>query len=1284
MLVALDATVFNRRHFFLAAAIAGCLFPVASNWSSGADGEPMFQRFAIMATGDIQGTGLSDLLTAKLSVVEGVELVEREQLASAIKEQELSACFNSTAAPQRLKLGRLLEADVLILLSRTTPVRAVEPSAAKPSAAGTRVADAPPAATAGATESKESSLRVVISDCIYGARLHVDYFPFDVDALDEVANKCASVVLETRQRFAAGVERLIGVTHFLSKNLTHDHDHLQAGYAALLENSLNVFPGVGVIEIDEARAISQELSLSGGELKRTAVPVFVQGEFKITHADGREPAVWLSVRLTEANRAGRQFERDALTEAQVVDLLTGELPRQVLEMSNELSTEIFSRPQLKRLLTARADAFSSAGAYEDGTAMREAALLLGLDDLPQRIRLIRDYDRWQMACDRENTDRMLAANRQRMLGGTPEDHAETWARTHAERMARFRMTVPHVEYLMRRRRVNPREATELVSGTVSSMKLAALTVERAHGSEDKQALEEFFWRVCPLFPQLDSAQRDGTLHAALQRNSGKDAWSAERQRQNWTKFAITFLVELAPRCTSVGLPPSHRDYSRTLGHLHRFLTELPQNELPIPAMARVSMESMNSLIAAGNLKSDQVRGFLEQLRQAKSPWNAFYARCGLLALRVHGQNASGAELRAELAELLAIVDRIDAERPEDRLVAWAYRRALERLQAEIAPGRVVSSRVDLPCPDNPIPAPDPSPPISFTPTGIPAPWRGWARCGDSLDLMWSFDGVDVMRGKGAAQRVFQLDAKQRGFTAEDMVYSAHWDGQNIWIATMKSGVIVVSPTGRTLARVHQQQGLPPYNAEQLPLHLHGYLAGAMSHTGPLRLQPVAPGKCLAAGRFGPHRRLWFAMISKGEDGEYGVDVFHQATRIVKQPTETDIADPTVVFPLHWTALYSDPNNPNRRWWLFARTIGRASVERPALAIELDTCIVSLFPSRFPPAYSGLWPRLQVGRSLLLSSATKIVVVTPSGEGDPPREWVAKTILDHSGSPPDQRQRIVFAHDRVVYNPGYYWRRIRRNGLALDVINDVPTALKHRFEFYASSTHYGVVAWNRSDQLYQVSFERPENTDLATRYPFVPAAQRERHHQAILAIRKLGGSVGTRWGVAPYQYQRPEEPRWRTLVYLPADWAGGDAGLAHLDDLHNLNELYLVEADISDQGLRYVGQLRDLESLHLVSPKATDSGIAHLQSLPKLTYCRLQGTPDGSELDDGVLQHLNKLPRLIALALVGRGFTDAGLAHLQDRRTVRELLLHDTSITPAGIAVLKETKPWLRVSERIPN
>ena len=74
------------------------------------DDHPL-RRWAVLASEELQQAGLSELVTAELSKAKGVELVEREQLAVATKELDLSALLGSANAAGRLKLGRLLKAD---------------------------------------------------------------------------------------------------------------------------------------------------------------------------------------------------------------------------------------------------------------------------------------------------------------------------------------------------------------------------------------------------------------------------------------------------------------------------------------------------------------------------------------------------------------------------------------------------------------------------------------------------------------------------------------------------------------------------------------------------------------------------------------------------------------------------------------------------------------------------------------------------------------------------------------------------------------------------------------------------------------------------------------------------------------------------------------------------------------------------------------------------------------------------------------------------------------------
>ena len=124
--------------------LAACFFlGLPSGAETAAQQRPAWHRWAIIASQDLQADGLPDLLTAELSRLGGLELVERERLDLAAKELEVAACFGSAAAGQRLRLGQWLKADGLLLLS---------------------------------IEQREQKkyVKVVISDCVYGARLRVE------------------------------------------------------------------------------------------------------------------------------------------------------------------------------------------------------------------------------------------------------------------------------------------------------------------------------------------------------------------------------------------------------------------------------------------------------------------------------------------------------------------------------------------------------------------------------------------------------------------------------------------------------------------------------------------------------------------------------------------------------------------------------------------------------------------------------------------------------------------------------------------------------------------------------------------------------------------------------------------------------------------------------------------------------------------------------------------------------------------------------------------------------
>ena len=81
---------------------------------------PTSKRWAIVCSPDLQSTGLSDLLTAKLSTEHDFDLVERDLIAQVLDELEVVGFSGASERANRLKLGEALSANVLAILSKAT------------------------------------------------------------------------------------------------------------------------------------------------------------------------------------------------------------------------------------------------------------------------------------------------------------------------------------------------------------------------------------------------------------------------------------------------------------------------------------------------------------------------------------------------------------------------------------------------------------------------------------------------------------------------------------------------------------------------------------------------------------------------------------------------------------------------------------------------------------------------------------------------------------------------------------------------------------------------------------------------------------------------------------------------------------------------------------------------------------------------------------------------------------------------------------------------------------
>ena len=326
------------------------LFPLNLFFCSVVACAQSLDRWAIIGTEDLEATGFNDLAFVEFLAIEGMELVERNQISQIVGELELAGYQGEDATGNRLRLGQLLQADVLLLLS-------IE------------------------KDSKGPILCVVVSETRFGARLFTSRYRLNTEDMSVAARWLSEEARKLRSRFEGGIRHLIAVSPFLSKNLTPEFDHFQQGFATLVISSLQEQPGVAVLEIEEARAIGRELALTSGKSTKGVVPLFVEADFQMSSAGRAEKlSVSMSIRVKDQKRTRWKRSTKSAAMPSIVSALTNEVPRRLLQLAGSRKVERLSTQTLLSNLNERAERFSAASAYDESIALREAALLLSDGD----------------------------------------------------------------------------------------------------------------------------------------------------------------------------------------------------------------------------------------------------------------------------------------------------------------------------------------------------------------------------------------------------------------------------------------------------------------------------------------------------------------------------------------------------------------------------------------------------------------------------------------------------------------------------------------------------------------------------------------------------------------------------------------------------------------------------------------------------------------------------------------------------------------------------------------
>jgi len=294
---------------------------------------------------DPEKTPQTALLEAKLLADTSTTWVERVNIDKVLKEQKLQAMFSPQGVGERVKLGKLLKADVLVM------VRSVK-------------------------DAKVPALEVVVSETAGGLRLLVRTVPITKDTDADVGALLAAAKAGI-QKSGEIVREVIAVPPFVSQDLEFTHDHLKHAFAKLAEVEALDRKGVVVVELAEAEAIAREIALAapGSKLDRP-LPVYLLGEYR-HEGKGKELTIGMKLR---AERGGTP-----VVKPEAHTLKSAETPAAVQAWAgsvlDKLAKDDKPRPPgdskaEAKLLADRGRVFKRLGNWDEAAGLFEASLLL--------------------------------------------------------------------------------------------------------------------------------------------------------------------------------------------------------------------------------------------------------------------------------------------------------------------------------------------------------------------------------------------------------------------------------------------------------------------------------------------------------------------------------------------------------------------------------------------------------------------------------------------------------------------------------------------------------------------------------------------------------------------------------------------------------------------------------------------------------------------------------------------------------------------------------------------
>ncbi|WP_254508097.1 hypothetical protein [Anatilimnocola floriformis] len=282
------------------------------------------------------------LLEAQLLTGELATWVERTEINRILDEKKLQTLFAPASGGERAKLGKMLKADVLVLVR------------------------------SGVAE-KVPYIEIVISEVSRGLRLVRRRVPLGAEIGQDVA-ELLKIVEQGFTLQSQPIQAIYAVPPFVSEDLQPEYDELKAAFSLLVEQRMQEHPGVVVVELAEAEALQRELLIAGDDagIKRQ-MPTYLLGQYR---NEGKDAERTIKIKLT-LQQGEKQLgaNQQTMKPEEASTYLREKTGNVVMRLTGKEVPPGDAKVEAAQL-ARRSKEFSKLGLWEDALAMCQASLLL--------------------------------------------------------------------------------------------------------------------------------------------------------------------------------------------------------------------------------------------------------------------------------------------------------------------------------------------------------------------------------------------------------------------------------------------------------------------------------------------------------------------------------------------------------------------------------------------------------------------------------------------------------------------------------------------------------------------------------------------------------------------------------------------------------------------------------------------------------------------------------------------------------------------------------------------